>query len=214
MKKTIFLVLILFLISGCTVEYDLYINGNEFNENFKIIETNTSLFDKSISESYTMRQYFNRLVEPDFYSYDDSKRKLIDKDNELGISYKKKTQNFSTSDIFNQCYNDSRITKNDKTVIIDTGDDFSCYNYYDNIESIKVTIKTNNKVLTNNADMIDGKKYIWNITESGNKRIIFSYIEKEKVNIPYWPFVLIISLIVIFILYRYFKVKIQNSNNI
>ena len=204
----------MFLISlnGCTIDYKLSINGKTFKENLKIIETDVSKFDLKEEDSLSVRELFTKEVKGDIYSAREGKSKLIDNDHELGIIYKNKTNDYISASSINYCYSEPIFTRKNKDVTIDTGEDFLCYDLYENIESIRIIIKTNNKVISSNAHEINGNNYIWNITENGSKRIMLSYEERDFNLIYSIIIITVVILIAIITISTLKKLRIKNNS--
>ena len=102
----------------------------------------------------------------------------------------------------------------DDVITIDTGNDFKCYEYYENLETVKVVLKTNHKVISTNADEQNGDTYIWNFSKDSNKSINVSYYKsdvKKSVNIKG---IVIVLCIVSFIgIVSYFVLKKMKKSN-
>ena len=211
--KKLFILICLLLLTGCSVEYDVKITGDKITEKAKLIETNVSLFDSKIGDNYTMREALKKEVKGDTYSDRNYKIKMIESNSEIGLSYKNATTDYSSSFVFNMCYENPVFDRNKKIVRIDTGDDFNCFDFYDNIENIKVVIKTTNKVLSSNADQVIGNSYIWNITEYGNKRVNIEYEEKDYSYI-YAIIYILFAIFVLFVTFSIIKIRMKKNNSI
>ena len=75
-----------------------------------------------------------------------------------------------------------------------------------NIDEIQIKIKTNHKVLSHNADLIEGDTYIWKITDenSNNKSIQIRFSKDQKKNILgliILGITVIIAIIILFVLW-------------
>ena len=181
MKKNIFLVLILFVLTGCTANYEIEINNNKIKEKLTVLENNVELFDKENDSGWTLRDSFNAILSRDEFSKDDYSIESLNNKNQLGFKYNnEKLESIINSTILNQCYTNPSVKIKNNIVEIQTGDSFECYELYENLESVKVTFKTNHKVISTNADLKQDNKYIWNITEKGNKNIKISYDNSKK----------------------------------
>ena len=198
------------MLAGCSVNYEVVIKNDKITEKIKIIETDSNYITKTFDSGLNMKQIFSSIVKGDEFTNKDYNASVIDKDNEVGLNYSKTFTNFNSSDVIGQCYDSYLVEKNDKIVSIDTGDEFTCYEYYENINEINVVFKTNNKVITNNADEVNGNKYTWHITESGNKRINFVY-EIKKDNSIYFIVIGLLVVVGIIIISIYNKIKKTNS---
>ena len=215
MKKILILFFLVTVVCGCSVNYELEIRNNEVYENMTIIETDSSLFDQENDSGWTMRDSFNALIYDDEFAYRDYKVKLIEDSKQLGIKYSRvRAKSLEGSSVINQCYSDFEVRTEGNIVTIDTGDEFECYELYENLDSIKVVFKTNHKVIYTNADYVEGNKYIWDITESGNKNIKISY-DKKSTTIDLTNYGIVLAVFaVLLIVVGIISIKVKNKNNI
>ena len=154
MKKILLLIIACLFLSGCTANYEI------------------TIFDKTTDTGWTVRDSFNSLLDSDEFGQENYNVKSLTNDERLGVEYTSKAaSSIINSSILNQCYNNPKIENNDGIITINTGSNFECYEFYDNLESVRVVFKTNHKVISTNAEEVDGDKYIWNITKNGNKQI-------------------------------------------
>lgn len=159
MKKILILIALLFL-TGCDIKYNLNFEDDKIEENIKVI------IPKSEKEKY------NDLINSTPYAildgidqieYNHKFRKLL-KNNIGYYNYVYSFSDFGRSYYGKSCFNALSFTKNDNTYTLSTSKGFQCmvlnYNKVDNIE---ITITSDRYVLDSNADIVKGKKYIWNI---------------------------------------------------
>jgi len=107
-----------------------------------------------------------------------------------------------------------RIEINDNIVSFYSGNEFTCYEYYDNLETINIVLNTNYKVISSNADSVEDNKYMWTITEDGNKNIEISYEQYVSKSSKATTIILIVGLVVIGSVvgyYIYNKCKKENK---
>lgn len=215
MKIKKFLILLcLLLLTGCSATYEINIKNGKITENLKLIESDKSLFDKEQQSGSTIRELFNsELNDEDDFTTNPYDVKSINTNDTLGIEYNSiYNKEIGGLSGLNQCYKDFKVQVADGIVTIETGNNFECYDYYEFLDSVKVVIKTNHKVIDNNADEKNGNSYIWNITKDGNKNIKFSYKETANDNSQYIVISIIIILFVIIALL--FLKKRKKSNEI
>lgn len=217
MKKCIIMLICMVFISGCSATYEIKIKDNKIEEKLTLIETNKNLFDVPNSEGWTVRQLFDSLLETnsDEFVYKEYSVKSLTDDTQLGIQYySDDSDEIINSSAIHQCYINPIMSEEDNIVTLNTGDDFRCYEYYENLDSIKVVLKTDYKVVSSNAHSVENGKYIWNITKDGEKQILFSY---DKSNMKKYNILMItvsiISLIAIACIgyYIYYRMKEQNK---
>jgi len=216
MKKILILICLLFL-TGCSVNYEITLKNNKIKERLTIIETDQSLFDVRNDAGWTLRESFEMLIneEKDEFSVEDYSIKSLNTDNQLGLEYySDSSKTLINSSIINQCYTNPTIEINDNIVSFNSGNEFTCYEYYDNLETINIVLNTNYKVISSNADSVEDNKYMWTITEDGNKNIEISYEQYVSKSSKATTIILIVGLVVIGSVvgyYIYNKCKKENK---
>jgi len=216
MKKILILICLLFL-TGCSVNYEITLKNNKIKERLTIIETDQSLFDVRNDAGWTLRESFEMLIneEKDEFSVEDYSIKSLNTDNQLGLEYySDSSKTLINSSIINQCYTNPTIEINDNIVSFYSGNEFTCYEYYDNLETINIVLNTNYKVISSNADSVEDNKYMWTITEDGNKNIEISYEQYVSKSSKATTIILIVGLVVIGSVvgyYIYNKCKKENK---
>lgn len=213
MKKKIALIISLLLITGCSANYEINIKNNKITEKVTLIEKDSSLFDKKMESGSTLREAFDDIVNyEDPFGVPTYEAKSINTNNTLGIEYKV-LQNKELSGLsgLNKCYKNPKVEVVNGIVKLETGDNFECYDYYELLDSVKVVINTNHKVIESNADEKKGNSYIWNITKDGNKNIKFSY--KEKIDSSNKIIVVIVVLLFFIIISALLFLKKSKKNN-
>ena len=220
-------ILILLVLSGCSVEYNLTIN-----EDYTINETVIASEETNRMESLTRlkgKQAISYLY--DMYKRDDKDVEL-DYRNESKYTYvtaytshdniNEYSDNF-TSDVFNKAIvekkdNVTTLTLNQSQKL--SNDDSYALVYDD----IKINITIPFKVTQNNADSVNGNVYTWNIKKGKDlKTIKVSYEEGSKknnvnvktknktYNIKYS--VIIIGILIFVIVFIILFVYIKNKKN-
>ena len=203
MKKIIFMLIVLLFLTGCTANYELQINNNKIKEKLTVLETNLELVDIENDSGWTIRDSFESLLSKDEFGVKNYTIKSLNNDEQLGIEYNsQKLESLENANVLNLCYTNPTITVDKNIVKIKTGDNFECYDLYENLESVKVTFKTNHKVISTNADSKQGNKYIWNITEEGNKNIEITY-DSSKTTFNIVVYVCIFAAIIILVVLGY-----------
>lgn len=198
MKKIIIFIACLVL-CGCDAVYKINIVDNEVTETIKITETDSSLFDKTNDAGWTLRDSFNAQVAHDDFYEEQYDYDIKEDSNKLELTGKGKTnidliENLS---ILNQCYVDFNINRIDDVIIIDTGNNFSCYDKYEYLDKIRIELTTNHKVYDNNAIEVNGNTYIWEFTKDSNHEISINldlYETKNSINMRK---VIIIAILVV-----------------
>ncbi len=215
MKKIILFVLLTLIVSGCTANYEITLNGDTVKEKLTIIETDKTIFDKELDTGFTIRESFESLLDDDEFSREEYKTKSLSSEDQLGVEYTSSSAaSIINSSIVNTCYSNPKVDKDGNIVTINTGSNFECYDLYDNLDTVRVVFRTNHKVISTNASSVEGDSYIWNITKDSNKEIQITY--DESITKPnYILYIAIFILIVILGISIYFiSKKVKNKNNI
>ncbi len=215
-KKIFLLVLVILLTSGCDITYKV-----QFEKN-KIIETNTFYLpnDKienndilgtleKMSAQYTINTDF--LISP--------KTKVLKEKNQTGYSITNE-YNYDEYDTIGTCYDAFSVIKDKNNVMISTSEKFKCFDYYRELDQVKIVAKVNYKVSKTNADEKKGNTYIWYINQENaqNKPIQLFFDLSKKVGV--WPFtnfqtyVIVIALLIVIVASVIFLIsRISKKNN-
>ena len=185
LKKILF-VFIIFILSGCSVEYNLYVNEDKTVSEKVIAEEKTNKLesltrtkgDQAITYIYNM---YKREGEDINLSNQSSK----DTTKVLATAYHNNIEEYAskfTSDVIKK----ADVTKSDGVVTLllnqsqKLNNDESYSLIYDNI---KVNINIPFKVIEHNADTVTGNTYTWNISRNSDlKNIKISYDEEKIKN--------------------------------
>lgn len=180
MKKIIFLLLICLLLTGCTVNYNLDINDNNFKETLTGNVLNTEL-NNNDNTDINMFTYLINGDQPAFYKNDNIFFNKTTNNTTNGIdfdySYTFNEYNFNNSRIINECFDNHIYEYKDNTYYLVVSGKFNC-NYS---ETTNINITTNYNVTSNNAQTIKNNTYTWTIDEN-NKDNIYFFITIDKTN--------------------------------
>lgn len=175
MKKNIILLLSIFLLSGCSVQYNLEISSDNISENIKIGKfIATEVKDFEYLTPYAILNDVNQK----FY--------LLEYSNEvLSLSYDYTMDNFEMSEAFNQCYDMSNFSYDDRYYYILTSNEFKCLSYLGyEADEVKINVRSRFKVIESNADYVNDDVYTWVINEVNYKNkpinITFDFNEINK----------------------------------
>lgn len=173
----------MFLLSGCSVNYNLNITDNSINETISGSVTNSELRNKSISKENSGNIYKILLDTPQFAIinnedelYDSKIKKGLFKE-KFVYSYNFDFDSYSNSNILNNCFSGHLISNDEQYLYISVFGNFTC-NYAD---KTKITINTNYYVNDNNADKVKNNKYTWEINKN-NADDVELYIMLSKNN--------------------------------
>ncbi len=186
MKKKILLLLLLLLsillLSGCTVNYDLKITEDDFQEQSVIsVDTNKN----EIYQDQTLPTVLDNLKPMAVYANSNStsaKRYNLTRTENNNIKNLNIANTFSLSDFYrsaavNQCFKELNIQTEDNYVLIRTNRKCEAFDNYPLLENITINIETDMEVIVSNADKVDGNVYTWNITRENymDKAVRLSY---------------------------------------
>lgn len=197
MKKYLLLILGIALFTGCDAEYNLNIDSSIVEET-SIIETNSANWDANYGDGSFKDIIKYRIKYP--LPLLDSNREYgqyeytVDNKKIDGVPYYDVFDLSDSSQIglmlkgeFNDNYNESIVAidslqnfyfeEEDRIEINAAG--FKMFDSYDTLDRVKVNIKTDYKVLDNNADSVDGNTYTWNVNRTNyNDKTVFISIDK------------------------------------
>ena len=180
--KKILIVLLAFLLTGCQVNYNLNFKDEELNEKVSILLKDNSYTEQNISilkknKSYAIYDQIGH--EPYNITFQDNSKTFI-----ANYEYTYKLVDFNRSTLINQCYEAAAFVKDGNNYLLTTSNEFRCltYEYFD-VNEVNITITTNHKVISSNADKVKNGKYIWNINKDNitNKpiKIVFGKAKKN-----------------------------------
>lgn len=189
MKKCFLGVVLVFLLSGCTAEYNLTIddiNEMTYDESFQIKSSNLN----EISAAYNNATPTNAYDDEDFFSESNEKIPGVSyyevnsykKNNIYYVDYHFKfpSNRFDHAAGLKTGFYDFTKTYNedDKTITLDTG--YFDASKFPNLEKLTINVKVLNEVVSHNADEVIGNTYQWTITDFENARLVLTYKEEEK----------------------------------
>ena len=244
MKKKFLLLILLFLVTGCSANYDIEIYNNTVKEDMGYFDSISSDWDSEVQYGLTYRELVDSSINYPYPIFDTTvvdendtikldgvlyyDNRAIHDENRLGqeLSYHNFTlDNFSDSSIVKNCYKYFNIIEENNNIILSTSVENACFDKYPNLDYITVNLKTNHKVVSSNADIVDGYHYTWNLTRENQddaaimitikkNEYIFNYENEFVKKIIYSAIFIGIILIISGIIYLYFKNKRNNINEI
>lgn len=217
--KIIILGCCIFLLSGCSVEYNLTINKSTMEEDI------TAIFDKATESDYANRMekirrsaYYNfDTREDEYYTFNKSE----DENNIfLNYSYIYTDNNLYKSEAVSRCYYKRIVNVTEENITINTDNQVACL-YKDGekeIDDITVNIRTNLKVLENNADEVNNGVYTWYINDQNftNKPIyikIKKEVYQESLTEQVVPILIIVLVIVGLGIITYLRIQKKHLKN-
>ena len=179
MKKIFIIISLIFLLTGCSIDYNLDIGDKLIREELFIddptINKNINAFiTDDVSNIYEKKE--ENIEYLDFLQTKDGVR----------YSYQYDFSNYNNATIPNSCLKKLRFyNKNDEYTLSTTGY-FSCIDFYQQIDKININIKLADKyiVTSTNSDIRNNNQMTWQVNKSNykNKHIYlqFKEIEEEK----------------------------------
>ena len=247
MKKIskLLLILIIFIITGCDVKYnleikpesivedisiqqdknfDIYSNLNDYGSSYYDLIVNNYNEFTNVYINSNQNLYENEKV----YGVDYYKKKLMDKSDNLILKYNFNHDILKFEDAISLkiCYDNIASYHNNDYFELSTSTSFNCYEKYDLLENVSISIKTDLVVYDQNADIVDGNLYIWNINKdnASNKPIYIKVSRSEysnnlisifhkfiKQNSYLLLMVIILIIVLFYLVYVYFKNKRNNK---
>lgn len=226
--KLLFLLLILMICSGCSVEYNLNIDKDD-----KIKEIITLLAEdgNDIEQIEKYQTYlpidkdaddagvFGKKIDGVSY-YDQKKSPSYDK---LRFSYLHNFDTFQRDYITNSSYQYVTITKDDNQLILSTSRINKAFERYDNLNSVTINITSRYKLVDTNADTHSKYKYTWVVdrTNYNNKYLYLSLdtsnrkktVSEEVNDTGIFAYLSLILIIVGVIVVGWFVVKKGDKRN-
>ncbi len=191
MKKIILCLISLFLLSGCSVDYELNIGKDTITENIYVIGENEE--DNSIIKDYVkpFESYVDTAINSetnekvDGVSYYD----ITKSTNELGnyvmnFKYNFPKEDFQNSNILNLSLSQFFYEINDDEIKISTGLYIKAFEEYNGIESlnVKINVANNYDIISSNASSNLNNTLIWHINKDDYKKSPINLTIKEKNN--------------------------------
>jgi len=230
MKKIIILLIGVFILTGCSAEYNLVYENNTFKENLKVTSFKDNNFINEINDYYNrglIVDYKVQLGEMSELEYiskygGDYKKNIIDFNDTYGLELNydfSKSEEYLNSSIVYRLFENIYIYNN----IISVSKTKNIFDSYNNLNEIKISFKTDKNVININSDEeIDGV-YYWYINKDNykDKEIKIQLEEKgEKLidsngyltgNVIKYILMLITILFLIGIIFIYEKIKKSNN---
>lgn len=186
-KQIPFLLLIILLLSGCDITYNLEISNEGYIENIDInSESSENLLEYAIPAFYGVigdedidSNFLNKVDGIEYYN-----SKTYKKDNlrKFNYNYKFDEENIKESNILNYAYDTVIIKKYDHDedgkkdyMLFTTDDNFLLFDRFAKLESVKINITCHYEIISSNADEINKNVYTWYLTKNDIKAINMVY---------------------------------------
>lgn len=192
--KKIFLIIILFLVSGCNAIYTINIENNTIKEKLEVQNfDNKTLIDNeyktlidlyassniTTNYNYLRPEVYERIEGFNYYQIE-----KIDTVNNLGLIMETKynLDDYLNSTLLNHHFNQVNFNNNDSSFYLNSKKNNDIFKKYFYLNTLTVKVTTDKKVLENNADIINNNTYIWNINKDNQleKEIIFKFEKTDN----------------------------------
>lgn len=178
MKKILLIMLTMLFLTGCTVNYNLEIDGDNLNE---VITGNVTKKEYEVKETDNGENLIYALFNSDQNALFDEEspylRTLEDKGKTIDYNFSYLyNYNFDRSTIINTCFEYHMVDETEDYYYIKLSGKFYCM-YSD---KININVTSNNAVLENNAMKVDGNVYSWVIKKDKDVDILFNVSKKMK----------------------------------
>lgn len=215
-----------FILSGCTVDYNVTINNDLSMSEEAIVKIEESFFDDYMF--YTKAETYNAVMSRNLsflnelnYDYKHSDDYLTTTFNN---NYNKLTDYINNNTIYQQFFENLEYTDENNIITIKSSGEF--YQYTEDnaekflIEDIDINVKIPFDVISSNADRVDSVNdiYTWTITKDDMDKEFFLEIDYSDVAFQlkygeYIPLVIIGVILLIGISFVYVKVQMSKRKN-
>ena len=160
MKKFILLLIMTFLFTGCKCNYTLKID-DKVSEEIEVVVPN-SISDTKKNQVDNILKDLNPIIDDYDHKYKYNVNKKFEGNSTI-YNLDTEYDNYKDSTLLAQCFEHAVFEENDDYIIINASGKFGCL--YDNDE-IKINIKTDKYVSSNNANLVNKNTYTWKIDRS------------------------------------------------
>ena len=176
-------------------------------DNFSCLEGNCTAENTTLYDKLTFEDIIDiRTIKAEETFKINGLTKIKTKD-KLGMNYKVKYNWNDTkliSKIFGSttCYDKFSVLRykdeetKDERLLLSTSKENECFNIYtNNLDEVKINVKTNHKVISHNADIVSGNTYQWIINKNNYTNKSIQIILSEKTVIDYKTLIIIATIV-------------------
>ena len=173
--------------TGCTCEYNLTIEDNDYHEEVILNGTTQSEIasfkqDWQIptdKEEYNIGGDIETTIEEndDIYDTQISDSKLI-------LKHDFTQSSIISSSAISNCYDRISIVNYENQIIISSDSQTTCFTKYNTLTSVSINIKVDKPVINHNANSVNGNTYTWIITRENPNKAINIVLNDESSNSP------------------------------
>lgn len=235
MKKKILIMLLAIFMTGCTAEYKITIKDGKVYETLTVIEENEENLNIEDESGRTFKDYaemygksYNVLTSfYDLYSDEPCEsncsyytKEYINENGKVGftLTHEYELDEYNDSTIANEHFPGFQVDIEDNIVRIIGGSSWNFINSFNNFDELKITIETDNKVISSNGKR-NNNEYTWKVSKGNTSGLNKLYLmldknleEKENQNNSIWYFIILLVLIIISLV-GYLMYKKRNEQN-
>ena len=172
MKKKI-LFLLLLLLTGCSAKVELELSKDNITETTKIYDMKVNVYDGN-----NVRQDISLYLEDFERDYEFYNMTEFEEEEYVGKNYNITVplENWQGTSIISSCYETFDVKLTDTSISLNTSEENICVDFF-GVKGVTITLESDLKLISTNADRIDRNKLIWNINSNNykNKSISFDY---------------------------------------
>ena len=235
MKKYLIIIIFLLLLTGCDVTYNITVDNNiEELTNFYFEESDYN-YDTYYDDyggdnlpSYSnINEFVDSIFNKNYLAFDGNfnNQELYNVqriNNGISLNYSYKYENFDKSSILNYCGDIVEYQAVNDIVNISVIDFSNCFLqvYGSHLNNLTINVKSDLKVLENNADEVNGNVYTWKMSKVNfydkklNIKIKKDIVSNKKSTINYtFIFVVLVILIVLVTILIFYIFKRRKESN-
>ena len=187
-KKLLILVALIFLITGCTTEYNIVIDDSSIKEEIVSTITDEDIPVQTEEEKQAEIELDDEItpfIKEDQFPFEDERvkydKKVYQKDGKtiVKLTYNYSYDEFTQSKTYS-CFDKHKLSNNNGALDIEFNGGFYCLMG----DSVTINLFTDKIVTETNADKVDGNKYTWTINDENvdDVSIILKTTENIKSN--------------------------------
>lgn len=225
--KILILVFIIFMMCGCSASVDIEIKNKKVFESVDITAYQNVIYTKEILNT-SFRNYIpvfakDLIVDTLPDSPIEGVKYYEKTTTDLGNGYKFNYKYTFDIDEYSEArtikdgfrYYDFSYNDTDNTITISTDDNGLLYfNDYDQLDEVRINIKTNYYVESNNADSVNGNTYTWVFNKDSKKSIEMTIDTDSNGPVSSNNIVLILSVAIVAAILVFLALKSRDNNKI
>ena len=168
MKRKYIIFILIIILTGCSSEYNIEFSNKKIKENIKVDILNSDILPKYDVKIYGSTDKATSFIKNDQYPFfgneDIVYNKKVDKSGNVThveLNYEYTHDEYLNSTAYKGCFENSELVTNKKNYNLNFYGSFYCL-YGD---ELVINIKSNNEVISNNADKVNGNVYTWIINK-------------------------------------------------